>query len=81
MGISGVSMSELLIVLLIVALLFGTRKLRTIGTDLGTAIRGFRRSMSGVNDNEPDPESQKVPATGRTEEPLPAREKSDTSAD
>jgi TatA/E family protein of Tat protein translocase len=36
MGLNGVSMSELLIVLLIVALLFGTRRLRTTGTDLGT---------------------------------------------
>ena len=81
MGISGVSMSELLIVLLIVALLFGTRKLRTIGTDLGTAIRGFRSSMSRMDDAEPDPKSQKMQATGRTEERLPARKKSDTSAD
>jgi sec-independent protein translocase protein TatA len=44
MGLSGMSMSELLIVLLIVALLFGNKRLKTIGTDLGTAIRGFRRS-------------------------------------
>jgi sec-independent protein translocase protein TatA len=58
MGLSGVSMSELLIVLLIVALLFGTRRLRTIGTDLGTAIRGFRRSMSGADDVKPDPEDK-----------------------
>jgi sec-independent protein translocase protein TatA len=74
-------MSELLIVLLIVALLFGTRRLRTIGTDLGTAIRGFRRSMSGVDDEKPDPESKRVSDAGRTEEPLPTRRESDTSAD
>ena len=78
MGFSGVSMSELLIVLLIVALLFGTRRLRTIGTDLGTAIRGFRRSMSGVDDEKPDPESKRVPDAGRTEEPRPTRHESDT---
>jgi sec-independent protein translocase protein TatA len=74
-------MSELLIVLLIVALLFGTRRLRTIGTDLGTAIRGFRRSMSGADDEKPDPESKRVSDAGRTEEPLPTRRESDTSAD
>jgi sec-independent protein translocase protein TatA len=58
MGISGVSMSELLIVLLIVALLFGTRRLRTIGSDLGTAIRGFRRSVRGADGVKPDPEDK-----------------------
>jgi sec-independent protein translocase protein TatA len=58
MGISGVSMSELLIVLLIVALLFGTKRLRTIGSDLGTAIRGFRRSVSGADGVKPDPEDK-----------------------
>jgi sec-independent protein translocase protein TatA len=77
MGLNGVSMSELLIVLLIVALLFGTRRLRTIGTDLGTAIRGFRRSMSGVDDEKPDPESKRGPDAGRTEERRPTRQESD----
>ena len=37
---------ELLVILLIVALLFGTRKLRTIGSDLGGAVKGFRSAMT-----------------------------------
>ena len=37
---------ELLVILLIVALLFGTKKLRTIGGDLGGAVKGFRSAMS-----------------------------------
>ena len=37
---------ELLVILLIVALLFGTKKLRTIGADLGGAVKGFRSAMS-----------------------------------
>lgn len=36
---------ELAIVLAIVALLFGTKKLRTIGGDLGSALKGFRNAM------------------------------------
>lgn len=36
---------ELMIVLLIVALLFGTKKLRTIGGDFGNAVKGFRSAM------------------------------------
>ena len=41
----GISIWQLLIILLIVALLFGTKKLRSIGGDLGGAIKGFRNAM------------------------------------
>ncbi len=40
------SISQLLIVLAIMLLLFGAKRLRTLGGDLGTAIRGFKKSMS-----------------------------------
>ena len=36
-----------LIVLLVVVLLFGTKKLRNLGGDLGEAVRGFRKGLSG----------------------------------
>ncbi|CAK0744138.1 twin arginine protein translocation system -TatA protein [Gammaproteobacteria bacterium] len=45
MGIGGLHIWHLLILLLIVVLLFGTNKLRTIGADLGSAIKGFRSAM------------------------------------
>ena len=45
MGLSGISLTEILIILAIVALLFGTSKLSRIGGDLGAAIRGFRTAM------------------------------------
>ncbi|WP_336365810.1 Sec-independent protein translocase subunit TatA [Marinobacter sp. C2H3] len=48
----GISIWQLLIVLGIVVLLFGTKKLRNIGSDLGGAIRGFKKSM---NDEESRP--------------------------
>lgn len=41
----GISMGHLLVVLLIVLLLFGTKRLRAIGGDLGSAIKGFRSSV------------------------------------
>lgn len=41
----GIGMRELLIILLVVLLVFGAKKLRTIGTDLGAAVRGFKKSM------------------------------------
>ena len=45
----GISIWQLLIVLLIVALVFGTKKLRSIGSDLGSAVKGFQ---SAIKDNE-----------------------------
>lgn len=41
----GISIWQLLIVLVIVLLLFGTRKLRDIGADLGEAIKSFKRAL------------------------------------
>jgi sec-independent protein translocase protein TatA len=52
----GISIWQLLIVLGIVVLLFGTKKLRNIGGDLGGAIRGFKNSMS---EDEADKEKDK----------------------
>ena len=45
MGIGGISIWQLLIILAIVIMLFGTKRLRTLGSDLGSAIKGFRKSM------------------------------------
>ena len=46
MGIGGISIWQLLIILAIVIMLFGTKRLRTLGSDLGSAVKGFRSSMS-----------------------------------
>ncbi|MBW7471238.1 Sec-independent protein translocase subunit TatA [Marinobacter albus] len=53
----GISIWQLLIVLGIVILLFGTKKLRNIGSDLGGAIRGFKKSMSDEDSKAADQES------------------------
>jgi len=45
MGFGGISIWQLLIVLVIVILLFGTKKLRSLGGDLGSAIKNFKQSM------------------------------------
>ncbi|CRI64220.1 Sec-independent protein translocase protein tatA/E homolog (fragment) [Thiocapsa sp. KS1] len=47
MGVSGMSVWELLMVLVVVVLLFGSKRLPGIASDLGSAIRDFRRSVSG----------------------------------
>ena len=41
----GISVTQLLIVLVIVIVLFGTKRLRNMGGDLGGAVRGFRSAM------------------------------------
>ncbi len=55
MGFGGISIWQLLIILVIIVLLFGTKRLRGIGTDLGSAIKGFRNSVK-------DPEETAEPA-------------------
>jgi len=52
----GISIWQLLIILLIVVMLFGTKRLRGLGSDLGSAISGFRKS---VNEGESSPEAVK----------------------
>lgn len=52
MGIGGVSVWQLLIVLAIVIMLFGTKRLRTLGGDLGSAVKGFKKSMSDDESGE-----------------------------
>ena len=56
---AGISPWQLLIVLLIVLLIFGTKKLRNIGGDLGSAIRDFRK---GVNEGNSTDENAAKPA-------------------
>lgn len=54
MGIGGISVWQLLIILAIVIMLFGTKRLRNMGGDLGTAVKGFRKSMSDDDDIKPE---------------------------
>jgi len=44
--LSGISWPQLLIVLVIVLAIFGTKKIRNLGTDLGSVVKGFRTSMN-----------------------------------
>ncbi|MEN4825207.1 twin-arginine translocase TatA/TatE family subunit [Pseudomonas sp. P39-UII1] len=46
----GIGIWQLVIVLLIVFLLFGTKRLKGLGSDVGEAIQGFRKSMGGDSD-------------------------------
>ena len=48
----GIGMRELVVILLVVLVVFGAKKLRTIGSDLGAAVRGFKKSMNEGEDEE-----------------------------
>jgi len=52
----GISPMQLLIILVIVALIFGTKKLRNMGGDLGGAVKGFKKAMK---DDETKPLDKK----------------------
>lgn len=54
--LGNISIWQLLIVLAIIVLLFGTKKLRGIGSDLGSAVRGFRSSIKD-DDAEQQPDA------------------------
>ena len=76
MGFGGISLWQLLIILVIVLMVFGTKKLRNMGGDLGTAIKGFKKSVkeeptdSNVIENASteSPENSEPDTTGTPEE-------------
>lgn len=57
MGFGGIGVWQLLIILVIVLLLFGTKRLKNIGSDLGNAIKGFK---GAVSDGQKDEEKAKL---------------------
>jgi len=60
----GIGMRELIIILLVVLLVFGAKKLRTIGTDLGAAVKGFKKSMDDGDEEQSSPSPKKLRADG-----------------
>lgn len=50
----GISIWQLLIIVVIVVLLFGTKKLSSLGSDLGASIKGFKKAMGDDDSSEKD---------------------------
>lgn len=55
MGMGGISIWQLLIILVIVLLLFGTKRLKSIGSDLGNAVKGFRSALTDSDKEDEEP--------------------------
>ena len=62
----GLGMRELIIMLLVVLVVFGAKKLRTVGSDLGHAVGGFKKAMS---EGEDEDEQSVSPKQIRSETP------------
>lgn len=58
MGLA-MSVPQLLIILVIVALIFGTKRLKEVGGDLGSAVKSFRKAMNATGDSVEDAEPPK----------------------
>ncbi len=81
----GIGMRELIVILLVVLLVFGAKKLRTIGSDLGAAVRGFKKAMEEGDEQErkqlrSGAHDAEFPETPRSATAGPAEEKTDRSA-
>ncbi len=61
--IGGISVTQLLILLVIVMLVFGTKRLRNIGSDLGSAVKGFRK---GIEEEPEETEPEKLTKAEKT---------------
>ncbi|MCZ2292893.1 MAG: Sec-independent protein translocase subunit TatA [Burkholderiales bacterium] len=57
-----------LIVLLVVVMIFGTKKLKNIGSDLGQAVKGFKEGVKGGSEGEPDSPPPQVTQAQRSAE-------------
>jgi sec-independent protein translocase protein TatA len=68
MGFGGISIWQLLIVLGIIILIFGTKKLRSLGGDLGSAVKGFKSAMKdGEKDAEAEDQKKDAQNLNKTE--------------
>jgi len=61
----GIGFRELLIILVIALILFGAKKLRNVGSDLGAAVRGFKKA---VNEGDDESSKQLSDLTGTTKD-------------
>lgn len=75
----GFGIPELLIILLIVALLFGTKKLRNMGGDLGSALKSFRSAVKEPEDKEQMVETPEESSQGQVIEGEVESQSDDTS--
>lgn len=78
MGLGGISIWQLLIILVIVVMIFGTKRLKNLGGDLGGAIKGFRNAMG---ESKEDKNKTHDPVENAHSDDTQARETVDADTD
>lgn len=68
MGIGGLHIWHLLIILLICVVIFGTKRLKDIGGDLGGAVKGFRQAMGDADQRSGEPRQLGTSSSGSSHE-------------
>jgi len=71
----GLSWMHWLVVLVVVILIFGTKKLGNIGADLGKAVKGFKDGVKGDEDKAAEPAAPAAQVADKTTIDVEAREK------
>ncbi|MBV1914791.1 MAG: Sec-independent protein translocase subunit TatA [Pseudomonadales bacterium] len=66
MGFGGISIWQLLIVLVIVVMVFGTKKLRNLGGDLGGALKGFKEAVKPDEEEKLEEKKDSAPISAKT---------------
>ena len=79
MGLGGISIWQLLIILVIVILIFGTKKLPKLGSDLGGALKGFKDSMDDESKNDDQEKIKEPKAASAAEQTATSQEAEDKS--
>lgn len=80
MGFGGISIWQLLIVLAIVLLLFGTKRLKGLGGDLGSAIKGFKKAIKEEDKETEDKEDEAEANLESQVEDVETKKEKDTAA-
>ncbi|MDT8427838.1 MAG: Sec-independent protein translocase subunit TatA [Pseudomonadales bacterium] len=78
MGLGGIGIWQLVIILVIIMMLFGTKKLRNMGSDIGGALKGFKQAMK--DDKGDDGESEKTDDKLMNESVEPTKSAESTTA-
>ena len=83
MGVGGISPVQLIIILVIVLLIFGTKKLRNLGGDLGGAIKGFKKAVKeeGAEDSEAEKLEEEKADADDAVETVTAKNETEKSAE
>lgn len=78
--LSGISIWQLLIVLVIIIMIFGTKKLRNLGGDLGSAIKNFKSAVN-EGDKAEDADKSNTAKSEAAPKPLPSSTQNEPLAD